>query len=175
MLKSAVVIGSTTTHGGIITAGCETFTSHGKPVHLEGMKHFCPKCKMEVVAIAEGGLVSVFGQRVILDGDKASCGAVFIAHPTSLTIQKVDKEHFSDQNLKSLSEGNSEEQYSGHYQLINEATNAPMANVRYVIRHADSKQIMIKGITDKDGFTEKLPNHDKSQEVIIELESEEEW
>ena len=91
MLKSAIVTGSTTTHGGVISVGCETFTVQGKAVHLEGMKHFCPTCKMEVVALAGKSIIRAHGKRVIVDGDRASCGAVYIAMQNSLSIAQSQK------------------------------------------------------------------------------------
>lgn len=37
--------GCMTNHGGIVVEADDSFIVDGKGVHLEGMKHFCPKCK----------------------------------------------------------------------------------------------------------------------------------
>ena len=41
-----------TNHGGVVSECDKTFIINGIAVHLNGMKHFCPKCKTVVSAIA---------------------------------------------------------------------------------------------------------------------------
>ena len=170
MLKSAIVTGSTTTHGGVISVGCETFTVQGKAVHLEGMKHFCPTCKMEVVALAGKSIIRAHGKRVIVDGDRASCGAVYIAMQNSLSIAQSQKPIPVGQNGGASK--SDEQKYSGCYQLINEATNSIMKNVRYKITDAQTNEVILRGVTDDKGFTQRIPWHDQSKDVVISLEYE---
>lgn len=44
------------------------------------MKHFCPKCKIIVFAIAADHSTIVNGKTVVLAGDKTSCGATFLGN-----------------------------------------------------------------------------------------------
>lgn len=86
MSKAIITQGATTTHGGIVTKCCETFTIFGKKVHLHGMTHYCPKCKTTVIAISASPSKNVNGKGIVIDGDKTSCGASFIANQGSATI-----------------------------------------------------------------------------------------
>lgn len=80
MSKALVTIGSMTTHGGIVTECDTTFIINGIAVHLNGMKHFCPKCKTVVSAIASDQTTIVNGRAVVLAGDKTTCGATFLGN-----------------------------------------------------------------------------------------------
>ena len=44
-MQATITIGDKTTHGGVVTGVDNTFVVQGKAAHLQGMKHFCPKCK----------------------------------------------------------------------------------------------------------------------------------
>ncbi|MBP8099225.1 MAG: PAAR domain-containing protein, partial [Acinetobacter sp.] len=56
-----------------------SFIINGIAVHLNGMKHFCPKCKAMVSAVASDQSTTVKGRAVIVAGDKTTCGATFLA------------------------------------------------------------------------------------------------
>lgn len=78
-MKALITIGCKTDHGGIIVEADSSFLIEGKAVHLEGMKHVCPKCKKTVTAISSGrGFMVVGSKTIIMAGDKASCGAIFL-------------------------------------------------------------------------------------------------
>ena len=47
-MQATITIGDKTTHGGVVTEVDNTFVVQGKPAHLQGMKHYCPKCKTMV-------------------------------------------------------------------------------------------------------------------------------
>ena len=80
MSKALVTIGSMTNHGGIVSECDTTFIINGIAVHLNGMKHFCPKCKTVVSAIASDQTTIVNGRAVVLAGDKTTCGAIFLGN-----------------------------------------------------------------------------------------------
>lgn len=80
MSKALVTIGSMTNHGGIVSECDTTFIINGIAVHLNGMKHFCPKCKTVVSAIAFDQTTIVNGRAVVLAGDKTTCGATFLGN-----------------------------------------------------------------------------------------------
>lgn len=77
-MQATITIGDKTTHGGVVTEVDNTFVIEGKPAHLQGMKHYCPKCKSMVSAIASNSLVLINGKAMIVAGDKTTCGATFV-------------------------------------------------------------------------------------------------
>lgn len=77
-MQATITIGDKTTHGGVVTEADDTFVIQGKAAHIQGMKHFCPKCKKIVSAIASNSLVVINGKAMIVAGDKTTCGATFI-------------------------------------------------------------------------------------------------
>lgn len=78
-MKALITIGCKTSHGGIVSEAEPTFLVDGKAVHLEGMKHFCPKCRTTVSAISSGkGFLTVGSKTIIMAGDFTSCGATFL-------------------------------------------------------------------------------------------------
>lgn len=85
MSKALVTMGSKTTHGGIVTECESSFVINGIAVHLNGMKHFCPKCKMVVSAVAADPSTTVLGRALVVAGDKTTCGATFLGNQ-SLTV-----------------------------------------------------------------------------------------
>ena len=44
-MQAFITKGCFTNHGGKIIEGDDSWLVDGKGVHLEGMGHFCPKCK----------------------------------------------------------------------------------------------------------------------------------
>lgn len=87
MSKALVTIGSMTNHGGVVSECDKTFIINGIAVHLNGMKHFCPKCKTVVSAIASDQSTIVNGRAVILAGDKTTCGATFLGNQNLVVSQ----------------------------------------------------------------------------------------
>lgn len=84
--------GAKTSHGGVISECVPTFKIHGKGVHVDGMSHECPKCGRTVSAIASNFTKSVHGKAIVLEGDKTTCGASFIANQGVASIGGGDKE-----------------------------------------------------------------------------------
>jgi uncharacterized Zn-binding protein involved in type VI secretion len=88
MAKSLVTMGSSTSHGGILSECENTFIINGIAVHLHGMKHYCPKCQAVVSAIAVDQSTVVQGRGVVLAGDKTTCGATFLGNQTLVFSKK---------------------------------------------------------------------------------------
>lgn len=78
MSKALITLGTKTSHGGMVTECEPTFLINGITVHLNGMKHYCPKCQTMVTAISSNLSITVKGRAVVIAGDKASCGATFL-------------------------------------------------------------------------------------------------
>lgn len=82
-MKALITIGCKTDHGGVVVEADSSFLVEGKAVHLEGMKHVCPKCKKVVSAISSGkGFLTVGSKTIIMAGDKTTCGATFLPQQT---------------------------------------------------------------------------------------------
>ena len=78
-MKALITVGCKTDHSGIIVLGDSSFLVESKAVHLDGMTHFCPKCKTTVSAISSGkGFLTVSSKTIIMAGDFTSCGAIFL-------------------------------------------------------------------------------------------------
>lgn len=77
-MQALITRGCVTDHGGIVQEGDHTFLIEGIAVHLEGMSHFCPKCKVMVQAMSsKRGFLMSSGRSIIAAGDTATCGAKF--------------------------------------------------------------------------------------------------
>ncbi|WP_291352201.1 MULTISPECIES: PAAR domain-containing protein [unclassified Acinetobacter] len=88
MTQSLITLGSTTSHGGIVSECDPSFIINGIAVHLHGMKHYCPKCKTVVSAIAAVQSTIVKGRGVVIAGDKTNCGAVFLGNQFLVVSKK---------------------------------------------------------------------------------------
>lgn len=86
-MQASITAGCTTDHGGIIIENDPTFIVDGRGVHLEGMTHWCPKCKVVVSAISSGkGFFIVGGKSVIVHGDISTCGARYLKQSDLLVM-----------------------------------------------------------------------------------------
>jgi uncharacterized Zn-binding protein involved in type VI secretion len=78
-MKALITLGCKTDHGGIIVLGDSSFIVEGKAVHLDGMTHFCPKCKVQSRAIASNqGFMIVGGKSIVAVGDTSTCGSKYL-------------------------------------------------------------------------------------------------
>lgn len=77
-MPAFITKGCFTDHGGIIKQGDDFWQVDGKGIHLEGMTHYCPKCKVISRAIgSEHGLMKINDKNPIVAGDFATCGAQY--------------------------------------------------------------------------------------------------
>jgi uncharacterized Zn-binding protein involved in type VI secretion len=78
-MKALITVGCKTDHGGIIVLGDSSFLVDGKAVHLDGMTHYCPKCKIQSRAIASNqGFMIVGGKSIVAVGDTSTCGSKYL-------------------------------------------------------------------------------------------------
>lgn len=78
-MQALITRGCITDHGGIIQEAEDTFLIDGIPVHLEGMSHFCPKCKVMSKAISShNGFLKAQGRNIIAVNDTTTCGSRFV-------------------------------------------------------------------------------------------------
>lgn len=78
-MKALITVGCKTDHGGIIILGDSSFLVEGKAVHLDGMTHYCPLCKVQSRAIASNqGFMVVGGKSIVAVGDTTTCGSRYL-------------------------------------------------------------------------------------------------
>lgn len=78
-MKALITVGCVTDHGGLINTGDASFLIEGKAVHLDGMTHYCPKCKVQARAITtQQGFMVVANRSIIAVGDVSTCGAKYL-------------------------------------------------------------------------------------------------
>lgn len=78
-MQALIIRGCITDHGGIIQQADDSYTIDGIPVHLEGMSHYCPKCRVISKAIStKSGFLTVKGKNIIAVNDFTTCGSKFV-------------------------------------------------------------------------------------------------
>ncbi|MFP5482245.1 MAG: PAAR domain-containing protein, partial [Gammaproteobacteria bacterium] len=78
--RAQILIGDTTSHGGVVVSGSPTTSVEGRPIARVGDMVTCPLCKPHVFPIVEG--LCTFTDNymaVALHGHKIACGATLIA------------------------------------------------------------------------------------------------
>ena len=169
-MKALITLGCKTTHGGIITEADSSFLVDGIAVHLEGMKHYCPKCKTISIAQSSGrGFMMVGSKTIIMANDKSTCGAAFIPNQ-SLVLRMSGSGNSggaSTENLASaLANISVATKFSDSFLLVDEETNEVLANVPYKIHRQNGT--IENGITDDQGLTKKLLSND-AEVIHIEI------
>ncbi len=90
--KANIIIGDTTTHGGLVIKGCFTATWNGMQIARVGDLVVCPKCKFVFPIIEGESRVNIMGQNIALDGHKTLCGAKLIAREAPAEIANAAME-----------------------------------------------------------------------------------
>lgn len=158
-MKALITRGCTTNHGGIIYEADDSFIVQGKAVHLDGMKHFCPQCKVISYAIASNtGFMMVGSRTIVGDGDSSTCDAKYIknqdlvirdgginigtrtSHPNELPKQN---EVFDEQIIAV--------DQNGQY----------LSNTTFYIETVEGK--IYQGMTDSDGKTPRITTNVSSE------------
>lgn len=80
--KSQIIVGDTTSHGGVVLTGSPTNTWHGIPIARKGDVVSCPKCAPFKFQIAEGlenCTDTDAALPIAVEGHKTTCGAILMA------------------------------------------------------------------------------------------------
>lgn len=152
-MKGAIVVGCRTNHGGVIEQGERGWQIAGKAAHLEGMIHYCPKCEKTSMAISSGRSLNIMGRRLILEGDRASCGAVFL---TNQVLLKVDVDKATSVENKT--------RYDEQF-ILKTSEGEILALMPYTIKCTDGQ--IIKGITNVEGKTARIYTNRKEKLEIL--------
>lgn len=82
--RAQILIGDTTSHGGVVVSGSPTTNVEGRPIARIGDTVTCPICKPHVFPIVEGDFTFTDNYMAIaLHGHKTGCGATLIAASTA--------------------------------------------------------------------------------------------
>ena len=150
-----------TDHGGKIIQGDDSWLVDGKAAHLEGMTHYCPKCKVLSRAIAsENGFMQVNGKNLIVAGDLSSCGSKYIKI-SDLAVRSRGSGLLS--NLHNLV---NKLKFDERIQLIDKDDDEPLVNVPYYLKNSKTGEIVAQGITDHNGYSERFYT-EKSEDIDI--------
>ncbi|HDI1572239.1 TPA: PAAR domain-containing protein, partial [Acinetobacter baumannii] len=155
-----------TDHGGIVSTGDSTYLIDGKAAHVEGMTHFCPKCKVMVTALSSSPLVVINGRAIIVAGDKASCGATFLP---SQSLWVRDQGSSSGSGSSTTNDNfvqNTEKENSVVFQFNDPKTGKPLTDFPYELTLPSGEKI--QGKTNRAGKTELAVTGVKPEQVKIE-------
>jgi uncharacterized Zn-binding protein involved in type VI secretion len=87
---SQIIVGDTTTHGGVVLSGSATSSWYGIAIARMGDKVYCPKCKPHFFEIAEGlNNCTDHGKPMAGEGHLTTCGAALIAVGAAPTAPDV--------------------------------------------------------------------------------------
>lgn len=170
-MKALITTGCKTDHGGVIVLGDSSFLVEGKAVHLDGMSHFCPKCKVQSRAIAtKQGFMVVGGKSIVAVGDSSTCGSKYIKISDHAVMSKGFGSGSSTSKSTPTIANNfikaKKDFYDEQIQLEN-TNGEPYANVEYLVTFEDGSTR--KGITDNNGHTERLATESSLVIVTIDL------
>jgi uncharacterized Zn-binding protein involved in type VI secretion len=76
--KAQIVLGDSTSHGGVVLSGSPSYFWQGIPVVRQGDRVFCPRCKPHFFEVAEGLQYCTDGDArlpLAMDGHRTTCGA----------------------------------------------------------------------------------------------------
>lgn len=170
-MKALITVGCMTDHGGIISIGDSSFLVEEKAVHLDGMTHYCPKCRVQSRAIATNqGFMVVGGKSIVAVGDTSTCGSKYIKISDLAVMSNGFGNGNSGSNVTPTTTNNFIEEKNDFYdeQIQLENTNGePYANVEYLVTFEDGSTR--KGITDNNGHTERLITESSLAIVTIDL------
>ena len=166
-MKALITKGCYTSHGGKIDTGDDSFLVEGKAVHLDGMTHWCPTCKVISSANASmKGFITVKGKTIVAAGDSSTCGSIY--QPISYLVVR-DNGSGNLQGNTNLSNNlltDTSFQYGQRFILQDELTGEILSKVCYEVHKKDGA--IIHGTTDEDGLTELITS-DKEEEIELKI------
>jgi len=173
-MKALITVGCKTDHGGIIVLGDSSFLVDGKAVHLDGMTHYCPKCKVQSHAISSNqGFMIVSGKSIIADGDTSTCGSRYMKISSMAVITGgPSKRNLTPSFMTSLQNNLVEEKenlvdHGLKFKVIDEQYNFPVKGCFYLLTKKDGTEY--SGFTDDEGFTEMVNTGDKAENIDFHI------
>lgn len=159
MGRKIVVVGDSTSHGGVVISGSPIRLLDGKPIARLGDMVSCPlkypnKKPHGINPIIEGEpAFGINGVPVALHGHKTACGCTLngsIGPMVGGDVTPDESLHAYDAGAVWSATRTEKDKYNQHYKLINEKTGAPLAGYSYKLKCNGE---FIKGKTDENGLT----------------------
>lgn len=167
-MQAFITRGCFTDHGGKILEGEEIWLVDGKAIHLEGMTHYCPRCKVLSKAIAtERGFIQVNGRNPIVAGDVSTCGSRYIKiSDLAVRNRSSGKDTFVNV-VPLLTDYVNGQFFSDQFMLVDQKTGNILSGIPYRI-HRENGEIE-EGVTDKNGYTNNISNSERAENITIEI------
>lgn len=165
-----ITIGCPTTGGGTVISGNSTFLVEGIAIACIGDKATCPLHKTTATIISGDPYMQVMGKSVARVNDLLSCGCKLLPKQSLVvgaTGASIGVVNNSKQDIfNSLANEINIKEYGHQFQLKDELTNKPLANICYeIIKNGET----IHGTTDSNGFTQLITSdlaHDVELQII---------
>ncbi len=174
-MSAFIVVGDKTSHGGVVISGTNFSLTGGQPIARRGDQVHCPRCKKMTVIIEGDPTMIVDGEAVALEGHKTSCGAVLISSQQATTKEYGSSAATNTNSFTSFfspyvaEEDDVRMKFNDKYQLLDEMTNQPMANVDYAIVRENGD--VEHGTSDAYGHTHLLSSIRNIELIEIYLEA----
>jgi len=168
MAKGFAIHNAPTNHGGIIPSTQVRSSQQSNLFVRAGDGHFCPKCKCWSTVIKSHDHVIMDGKPVAYAGDKLTCGAT-IQPQQSHVVGDSGSSYGSSATSSiipiqnSFVETNQEKIHGMVYQLLDEHSNKPIANMYYKLVDPDGN--IIEGETDENGHTKEITTGSRAQDI----------
>lgn len=159
-----------TDHGGIIPSTMTDRASvMGKQFVRAGDGHVCPKCKVWSTVKPSHDHVIFDGQPVAYVNDELTCGARILEQQTHTVGNSQSlgfQNGFSISDFKTNFSVLENSYFNEKIQLVDEDDGEPIANVPYYLKSSKTGEIILKGISDSGGYTERFYT-DEGEKVDI--------
>ncbi|MEJ5139240.1 MULTISPECIES: PAAR domain-containing protein [Acinetobacter] len=169
MAKGFAIDHSMTDHGGIIRATQMSASQMGSLFLVADDGHFCPKCKCWSKIIKSHDHIIFDGKAVAYVGDQLTCGAKILPKQDHVVGDSGSPYYSANRNNVMKNSFIDTLAYGHRFQLTDEATNEPLANICYEIIKNNE---FFHGTTDKEGYTEIISS-DQADEIQINIIYEE--
>lgn len=175
-LKSIIRKGDSTTHGGTVIEGIDSYLVFDKPIACEGHMVTCPQCKGTFPIIEGVKGKSILGKNPAVEDMHTACGAKLIASQDQFQLEQLDAiENNQAEEINTADTnwlGTNLQDYGVRFQLTeyDEENSYPLRHVNYSVFLSDGS--IQSGCTNDEGYTSVITSDQQLTVDRIELESE---
>lgn len=175
-MRAVICKDDPTSHGGVVVEGNVLATVKGRLIAQKGHMTRCPKCKGDFPIVEGLPFRSIAGIGMAVEGMKTACGATLIATTTQGFMMIEDQSEAGASAGAGAAEAAASAAQAGasnvgSFRAVDEHTGKPLSDMRYRIELPDGSTL--RGVTNADGYTERVTRHDPAT-VKLHWESGEE-